>query len=299
MNSINFINDKKKFPLSTQVLDFLQAIVKQAHKLALIGGSDKYILAGCELTTSNTYNSGYVVINGEILQFTGGSGSAASSVRIKETTSDIIAEYDTYSNALVTRILEFGSNVGGVDTYTWNTFTRIKTNIELAATYATKDELSALSNLLMPKGGIIMWSGAITSIPAGFALCDGSTNADWGGNVPDLRGRFIVGYNGSSNNLPAIVTDGLEENYAAIGNRGGKPKVLLSADQSGLRSHNHGFTSAGIRKSDIDGTGSQKGAEFTTDGTIFTTDNAAALSASDYHENRPPYFVLAFIIKVI
>lgn len=41
MNSINF-QRQKKFPLSTQVLDFLQNVIKQAHKLALLGGGDKY-----------------------------------------------------------------------------------------------------------------------------------------------------------------------------------------------------------------------------------------------------------------
>jgi len=43
-----------------------------------------------------------------------------------------------------------------------------------------------------PIGGIIMWSGAIDSIPDGWALCDGKIHN--GKQTPDLRGRFIVGY---------------------------------------------------------------------------------------------------------
>ena len=39
----------------------------------------------------------------------------------------------------------------------------------------------------IPKGGIIMWSGATTAIPQGWALCDGSNG------TPNLRDRFIVG----------------------------------------------------------------------------------------------------------
>lgn len=36
-------------------------------------------------------------------------------------------------------------------------------------------------------GMILMWSGSIVDIPAGFVLCNGSNG------TPDLRGRFVVG----------------------------------------------------------------------------------------------------------
>lgn len=38
-----------------------------------------------------------------------------------------------------------------------------------------------------PVGGIVMWSGSVASIPAGWALCDGLNG------TPDLRDRFIIG----------------------------------------------------------------------------------------------------------
>src|SRR5678815_3714038 len=41
----------------------------------------------------------------------------------------------------------------------------------------------------VPIGGIIMWSGSIATIPADWALCDGTANAPG----PDLREKFIVG----------------------------------------------------------------------------------------------------------
>lgn len=43
----------------------------------------------------------------------------------------------------------------------------------------------------IPVGGIIMWSGTIASIPASWALCDGTANAPG----PDLRDKFVVGAN--------------------------------------------------------------------------------------------------------
>jgi hypothetical protein len=39
----------------------------------------------------------------------------------------------------------------------------------------------------IPSGGIILWSGSIGSIPAGYVLCNGNNS------TPDLRDRFIVG----------------------------------------------------------------------------------------------------------
>lgn len=41
------------------------------------------------------------------------------------------------------------------------------------------------------KGMIVMWSGATSNIPDGWALCDGANG------TPDLRGRFVIGAGGS------------------------------------------------------------------------------------------------------
>jgi len=42
----------------------------------------------------------------------------------------------------------------------------------------------------MPKGSIIIWSGAVNDIPQGWQLCNGINGA------PDLRNRFIIGAGG-------------------------------------------------------------------------------------------------------
>lgn len=39
----------------------------------------------------------------------------------------------------------------------------------------------------MPTGAIVMWSGTLASIPAGWVLCDGTPP------TPDLRNRFVKG----------------------------------------------------------------------------------------------------------
>ena len=46
----------------------------------------------------------------------------------------------------------------------------------------------------IPIGGVILWSGASTEIPDGWALCDGAISN--GHATPDLRDRFVVGAGG-------------------------------------------------------------------------------------------------------
>ena len=74
---------------------------------------------------------------------------------------------------------------------------------------------------LVPKGIIVMWSGAVNAIPAGWALCDGTNG------TPDLRDRFIVGA-GSS--------------YAPS-STGGVNTMNLTVAQ--LPAHNHAVTDPG------------------------------------------------------
>ena len=52
--------------------------------------------------------------------------------------------------------------------------------------YGILGTIPAASSTL-PTGMILLWSGAIGSIPSGYYLCDGNNG------TPDLRDRFIVG----------------------------------------------------------------------------------------------------------
>jgi len=60
----------------------------------------------------------------------------------------------------------------------------------------------------VPTGGIIMWSGSIGSIPAGYVLCNGSNG------TPDLRDKFVVG---SGNTYAVGNTGGFTSNVAGSG----------------------------------------------------------------------------------
>lgn len=51
------------------------------------------------------------------------------------------------------------------------------------------------SNSSVPKGTILPWYGSVDSVPKGYAFCDGQNG------TPDLRGRFLVGVDGSTYKL--------------------------------------------------------------------------------------------------
>ena len=145
----------------------------------------------------------------------------------------------------------------------------------------------------LPKGLISMWSG--NEIPSGWALCDGTNG------TPDLRGRFIVGLNENS------------DDYNKIGNTGGLNKIKLSVEEMPKHDHKgttdkdgehrHRFTGA-AKRGDGSGTGSSNDyyKAFTRD-TEFAGEHDHSFTTGQTggnqpHENRPPYFVLAYIMKL-
>ena len=58
---------------------------------------------------------------------------------------------------------------------------------------------NASLNQVIPTGVIVMWSGSIVSIPAGWALCDGNNG------TPNLVDRFVLG---AGTSTPAVGATG-------------------------------------------------------------------------------------------
>jgi microcystin-dependent protein len=142
---------------------------------------------------------------------------------------------------------------------------------------------------VLASGIVLMWSGSITAIPAGFLICDGTNG------TPNLQGMFIVGYNPN---------DG---DYNAIGKTGGLKTVSLTAAQNGT--HNHGVNDPGHAHQyslGNDKGGNSYGSNWAKlDSNTNTRNTANAVTGITTqnsgngapHENRPPYFVLAYIMK--
>lgn len=122
----------------------------------------------------------------------------------------------------------------------------------------------------VPSGFIGMWSGA--EVPNGWALCNGENG------TPDLRGRFVLG----------------ESDDHAIGETGGSEEVTLTVEQ--MPSHSHTL--------DI-GKGGTSGGNYNYPPALgsnvaLTAVNGAigSTGSSKPHPNMPPYYVLAYIMKL-
>jgi microcystin-dependent protein len=156
-----------------------------------------------------------------------------------------------------------------------------------------------VGNGTIPVGGIIMWSGTIAEISSltGWALCNGSNG------TPDLRNRFIVGaHSGAGTGItsttgPGISTDTATNPNYTPGNTGGETSHQLTVAE--LASHTHTLDT---RDSTADnGVGSPPNQEFA--GWDGGPDRGAVITQSkggdNYHENRPPYYALAFIMRTL
>jgi len=141
-----------------------------------------------------------------------------------------------------------------------------------------------------PTGGIILWSGSVASIPSGWALCNGSNG------TPDLRNRFIVGA-GST--------------YAVDATGGSADAIVVSHTHTATSTvtdpgHFHSFTrhtSNGTSSNSALGNGDGNGSSVTqntdtkTTGITVATTNAST-GSSGTNANLPPYYALAYIIKL-
>ena len=146
------------------------------------------------------------------------------------------------------------------------------------------------TNSQFPSGGIIMWSGSTASIPSGWHLCDGTSG------TPDLQDRFVVG---------AGLSYG-------VGNTGGAATVALVVAELPPHGHEVLMNSAiGIAEIPPAGSSSPDGswyafADYPHDAPYHTGNPygansdcyAASTGSGAAHENRPPYYALAYIMKL-
>lgn len=93
---------------------------------------------------------------------------------------------------------------------------------------------------IVPRGGIIMWSGKANAIPKGWALCNGETVG--GVETPDLRGCFIVGAgksnkDGDRGTIKDKAGNRIVSTAYAVGNVGGEESHQLSMEEMPAHMH--------------------------------------------------------------
>jgi len=167
-------------------------------------------------------------------------------------------------------------------------------------------------NGTIPMGGIVAWAGTVP--PQGWALCDGQTVE--GRRTPDLRGRFVLGQGAGAGLTPRTIgqVGGSETHVLGLQHLTSHTHVFdpVSSQTSAAGAHQHGHPSHavgyGIAPSRIGGrhgirTGTHFGWETLEDYTSHThrvqiSATSSTLGGGQSHPGMPPYYVLAYIMRV-
>ena len=332
--------DGNDFPLDCETFDNIQKNTHMAEILGNIGGP-KLFLTGCEKDGFDYYSAGYVFVkttaypDGEVLRWPGGRVSN-NTVYVSTTDTPVTINGTTYSAAYTTRVLSAVDPGGGADSFNFSEFVYVEDNRPLI-------------------GEIKMFAGPTDKIPKNYELCTGqelkkdeypllyavigdmyNEGLCSGGDgksaydppregyfrLPDLRGRFIVGYSHEYV---------FGYNTYKIANAGGDVAVKLTSEQCAMPMHGHEATGTiegsgghyhgtigerttnspyGVYSSINNYYGSSGGIDkdnytfkTSTDGyhrhdISITTKGVEREIANKGHENRPPYYVMAYIIRV-
>lgn len=321
-------NGNQKFPLSTQALAFMQEQIKLAYGLTDLAGQNIIVR---EPTASVP---GLVIYDGELLPLTGTRPVRLGYIVISESTETISVEGRYEGNVRTTRVALYAATVragGSQQRKSISSFTTLKSISTLMA------ELDEAKQHHVPTGAIMMWSGAIANIPTGWALCNGQNGTpdlrgrfivsatygdditfdgeDYNYEVGNVGGKNEVKLSAAQSGLPAHshsmqyagehahritywnngdgandteytnewAVDGKENAYPAGGGGSGTKvkSVRLSAS--------YGDTWIGNDYIQMKKAGSH----------AHTINNNTSAGASQPHENRPVFYALAYIMKIV
>lgn len=268
MNYTNF-NQEGGFPLETETLSKMQEDYNIFQAFGELVGA-KSIVKGC-IQAGTTISDGVIYWDGELLPFLG--GGIQSKIIIVEESTDAEFENGDIKPTYFKRYATFGT---GTTAALWTEFKRA---------------YPLTSALYIDK--VDIFAGNLENLPPGWYLCDGQNE------TVDLRGQFIVGY------------DATNEDYDAIGKTGGAKEVTLTEPQ--MPSHKHtGTTNSSGEHSHKSGFYGPRGASgsvevFATSDPSYGNVNTGSAGAHAHtlnidekgggqsHENRPPFYTLAYI----
>lgn len=323
---------EQDFPLDCETLEYIAQNRRLTELLGYIAG-DKVILSGCAETGTGV-SEGYVFVNGEVMRFAGGSRS--SYVKVMEENVSVTSDGKEYQ-AYLKRWLVFGTGNGQMkwgDFYRLDgqNLKALSQKVQELKTKVDSMQGVPVGTIEMWAGGntppnkYLLCDGRAYDIAGYKELHDviGNTFNEAEGAqtpgenqfcVPNLQGRFIVGQ---------TPTQGSK--YATKGTTGGKDEVKLAAAE--IAPHTHDIKDAVF--SEHHGSLKGLGGHFSlVDGQIVEngTGNVAGNSSNGIagihgeddldndtfpyiihqveknnidnnpHENRPPFYVLAYIIK--
>ncbi|MBQ6684257.1 MAG: hypothetical protein IJM74_09160 [Bacteroidales bacterium] len=320
MNTQHFTNnDNQKFPLSTEALAFMQEQIKLAYGLTDLAGQNIIV------KQSSATETGLVIYDGELLPLT---GTPSRFITIAQSTEQVNVEGRFTGTVRTTRTAVYAARLRVGSTGTGSKAASAFTVLKSISTLM--NELDEAKQHIMPKGSVIAWSGTCDCdhVPYGFIPCgaffsgsasrfapDGAATmelAKWrnkysgieissfgmnngalvgirvtscnGVTIPDLTDRFIVQAGG---------------NYAE-GDTGGANSVTLTEAQ--MPKHAHKLLVCTHEYSGTDTGGVDAGNNQSTRAWVIPHDSSyenAYTGGDQAHENRPPFYALCYLIKVI
>jgi hypothetical protein len=152
-----------------------------------------------------------------------------------------------------------------------------------------------------PAGVIVLWSGSIGSIPAGWALCNGNNG------TPDLRDRFIVGAGstyavdatgGSANAIVVSHTHTYSGTTASTSLTG---TLTQQGNRAGMASGTGVFSDSvaltNFAPASSPGSAVPQSFDFDATHTHTYTGTTDSTGNSATNANLPPYYALCYIMK--
>jgi len=289
-------------------------LIPNNSKTYLVRNSVAYASAGSDVFMKVAGNAAVTIPTGGAL---GGTGTGSGTSFVLTNGSDTYVQ-NSFKNIVVDDDVTVGGN--GI----------FKANVSVSGNIAVAGNISVAGNVCasafygdgsnltgrVPVGAIMPY--AVTVAPTGYKLCDGSLHQRTGtstsalfvvvstlygaGNgsttfaVPDLRGRFIAGWNAGTGRLTSVCAAMVSAN--TMGATGGIQAVTLATAQMPAHTHDAGTYNIG--------TGGDA-AQSSTNGAVFRQDISTSAEVSGdsgstggggVHSNIPPTLAINFIIKL-
>lgn len=308
MNTQEFKNGNQKFPLSTEALEFMQEQIKLVAGLTSLAGTNIIV-------KEPGAKNGLVIFNGELLPLTGSkNGNTRIAIRVTPETLTI----EGFNGIVRTSRVAYYTNNGG----TGETKKNISDFTVLKSIAALMSELDEAKQHHMPKGSIIDWHGTCraANVPYGYVPCG------WFGEDLSLS-EIEAELTAWNNKYPGIIT--IERTYSdgsrlyisrcnnqvvpnltdrfvvqaghsySLSDTGGEDFHALTVQE--MPKHSHPFN---LMADITDGGSNALRRGYSNSYNINGVYNTGYTGGNDAghtepHENRPPYYALYKLIKVI
>ena len=289
-------------------------LIPNNSKTYLVRNSVSYNSAGADVLMKVAGNTAVTIPTGGVF---GGTG-VASGTSFVLTNGAASYTHNSFKNIVVDETVTVGGNA------------IFKTNVSVSGNVAVAGNVSVAGNVCasafygdgsnltgrVPVGAIMPY--AVTAAPTGYKLCDGTAHTRTGTstsalfvvvstlygagngsttfNVPDLRGRFMAGWNAATSRLTSVSSDMVDG--ALIANTGGIQAVTLSVAQLPAHTHDSGnlhFVNGGdaaqsgvhaVQRSEANGV------------SVMILGSTGATGGGGTHSNIPPVITVNYIIKL-